>query len=360
MKPTPPAAAGDMARLVTAALAVTATYGYFLLFAEFAFLKHARLVSGDSADLRGVMAALGAGGIAGSLATLWRFRPEAWAVRLAGSYAACAVLAAIAPFATGATLITVAAGIGLALGWNTVTLASGLRAMLPVGQLGLGIGLGTGTAYALCNVPVIFTAGATVQAGISAGLMAVAAVGLRGADPEWSKPASASLLVTWRWVGVFFSLVWLDSAAFYIIQQTPVLPGSSWSTAAGLWGNAVVHFAAALFAGRLLDRGCLRSLTLAAWTVLAGACLAFGSASPVPAAGLLYAGSVSAYSAALVFFAARDGRPRIAAAVFAVAGWLGSALGIGIAQDLPRVPSLLVVASALGMGLALWPGRRRT
>jgi len=341
-------------------MAVAATYGYFLLFAEFAFLKHARLVSGNSSGLRGVMTALGVGGIAGSMAALWRFRPEAVVARLVGSYAACAVLAALAPFATGAGLIVAGAAIGLALGWNTVTLASGLRALLPAGQLGLGIGLGTGVAYALCNVPPIFTAGVAAQAGIGAGLMAVAAVSLRLARPDWTTPAAASVPGAWRWVGVFLALVWLDSAAFYIIQQTPALRGPSWAAATGLWGNVAVHLTAALLAGWLLDRGWLRGVTLAAWLALAAACLAFGSASPAPAAGLLYAGSVSVYSTALVFFAARDGRPRTAAAVFAIAGWMGSALGIGIAQGLDRVPGQFVLLSASGLGLVLWPERRRT
>jgi cytochrome c oxidase cbb3-type subunit 2 len=52
----------------------------------------------------------------------------------------------------------------------------------------------------------------------------------------------------------------------------------------------------------------------------------------------LYAAGVSVYSAALVFYPARSGRPGLAALVFAVAGWTGSALGISMAQDLNRLP----------------------
>ncbi|MNC91199.1 hypothetical protein D3C83_74080 [compost metagenome] len=51
-----------------------------------------------------------------------------------------------------------------------------------------------------------------------------------------------------------------------------------------------------------------------------------------------YAAGVSLYSTALVFYPARSGRPGLAALVFAVAGWIGSALGIGMAQHHDRIP----------------------
>lgn len=342
-----------------AAWAVAATYGYFLLFAEFAFLRHARTALGDGGNLRLVMAALGVGGVAGSVMALRGFRPDNFVARLKWSYAACAGVAVLAPLATGlGPILLIAAGIGLTLGWNTVTLASGLRALLPPGRLGWGIGLGTGTAYAFCNVPAVFTATLPVQAGISAGLVAVAAVALHRARPVWNAPAACPTPVVWRWVGVFLALVWLDSAAFYIIQQTPELHGATWAGAVRLWGNALVHLGAALVAGALLDRGHLRGAAGAAWLALAVACLALGAATPWPATGLLYAAGVSLYSTALVYFAARDGRPWVAAAVFAVAGWVGSALGIGMAQDLQGVPGVFVLASGIGLMCALGSGWR--
>ena len=44
-----------------------------------------------------------------------------------------------------------------------------------------------------------------------------------------------------------------------------------------------------------------------------------------------YTAGVSCYSTALVYYVARSGRVGVAALVYAVAGWAGSALGIGMA-----------------------------
>ncbi|AOS46391.1 Cytochrome C oxidase, mono-heme subunit/FixO [Lacunisphaera limnophila] len=351
--------AGGRGPLWRGVVAVAATYGYFLLFAEFAFLALARAGLPGEPAVRVVMGALGAGGVAGSALALWRFGPEHFRRRLVGSYLACAVAAAFAPFATGqAGLALVAAGIGLALGWNTVTLASGLRALLPAGRLGLGAGLGTGLAYAACNVPVLFLASAQVQTWAVVVLAVLAALVVAGVRPVWTAPAPA--VGRWpvaRWVGAFLALVWLDSAAFYIIQQTPGLRGATWGEG-HLWANALMHLGAAVAAGALLDRGALRGLVGVAWLALAVACLALGSATPWSPARFFYTGGVSLYSAALVYFAARDGRPAIAAAVFAIAGWVGSALGIGMAQDLHGIPWPFVLASGAGLLLCLWPRRR--
>jgi mono/diheme cytochrome c family protein len=49
---------------------------------------------------------------------------------------------------------------------------------------------------------------------------------------------------------------------------------------------------------------------------------------------------------ALVYAPARSGRPSAAALVYAVAGWGGSALGIGMAQDLHAVPDWFAIAAA--------------
>lgn len=337
--------------------AVAATYGYFLLFAEFAFLELARVGLPGEPALRIVMGALGAGGIAGSVAATWRFTPGNFVQRLVWSYAACAGVAALAPFAAGTGMVaSVAAGIGLALGWNTVTLAAGLRTLLPAGRLGLGVGLGTGAAYAFCNVPAVFTAPAHVQTWISVAIVGLAALVLRRAAPEGREPATfAGRIVVARWVAVFLALVWLDSAAFYVIQNTPGLRMATWTGAGHLWTNAGVHLGAALAAGWLLDRGRVRGIVGVAWLGLAAACLGLGAVVPVPGASQFYAAGVSLYSAALVFFAAREGRPWIAAVVFAIAGWVGSALGIGMAQDLHGIPWLFVLASGVGLAIAIAP-----
>lgn len=340
-----------------AAIAVAMTYGYFLLFAEFAFLKHVRAVTGEGGDLRIVMACLAGGGLTGSLLA-WRcFRVERWAVSLAASYVACAVAAAVAPWASGVVaLAMVATGTGLALGWNTVTLAGGLRGLVPA-RLGWASGLGTGLAYAFCNIPAVFLAGATAQALASAAIACVGAVAVWRSTPGDLPPPPSADARAWPWVLIFLALVWLDSAAFLVIQQTPDLRRETWSGSVQLWGNAAIHFVAAAGAGALLDRGWLRPIAGAAWLALALACLSLVADGSNLATGMTYAAGVSLYSTALVFFAARDRRPGVAAAVFAVAGWIGSGLGIVMAQNLHGVPAWFVAVSGAAVAVALrpWP-----
>lgn len=316
--------------------AVAATYAYFLLFAEFAFLERVRAVAGEAA-VQPIMATLGTGGIVGSFAALRRFAPEKFVSRLRRSYAACALAAVLAALAPGqGTLLLAAAAIGLALGWNTVTLASGLRSLVPLARLGWCAGVGTGVAYALCNVPAVFTAAPALQAWICAGVAATASMALGAAKPVWPANAPAHHAV-WRWVLIFLALVAFDSAAFYVIQHTPALREATWTGAGNLWGLALVHLIVAFGAGRLLDRGGLRVVVGLAAALLVTASLGLG-AMRLPGLGLVYAAGVSFYSAALVYFAARDGRPQVAALVFALAGWVGSAVGIALAQGLSAGP----------------------
>lgn len=331
---------------------VAATYVYFLLFAEFAFLELARSVTGDGAGLRLVMGALGVGGVVGSLFAAKFFKREDWGARLGGCLLWCAVAACMALVASrfGVTgLAVTAAGIGLSLGGATVTLAAGLRPVVGRRRLGLAAGLGTGTAYAWCNLPFVFSASADLQTA-----WAIAA-SLGGAALAWpmnafedSKPETKGM---GGWTVVFVALVWLDSAAFYIIQHTEALKAATWSGVWTLGGNATMHFAAALLAGWLLDRGRAAWVAVAAAGLLAAACHWITSAG----AEIFYVAGVSLYSAALVYAPASTGRPAAAALVFAVAGWGGSALGIGMAQDLHGVPDWFALAAlaAVAAGL-LW------
>jgi len=64
-----------------------------------------------------------------------------------------------------------------------------------------------------------------------------------------------------------------------------------------------------------------------------------------------YTAGVSCYSTALVYYVARSRRVGVAALVYAVAGWAGSALGIGMAAAWGAVPGwILVTACALIFG----------
>lgn len=60
----------------------------------------------------------------------------------------------------------------------------------------------------------------------------------------------------------------------------------------------------------------------------------------------LYRGSVDLLDA-LVFYPARSGRPGLAALVYAVAGWGGSGLGIGLAEGREELPAALIIVAGM-------------
>lgn len=338
--------------LIAAVVAIAATYFYFLIFAEFAFIELIRPIAGTNTRLRLYMTLLGFGGIAGSVLAAWRFRLDRFQRQLAMAFRACGAAAAFVLLARGEFML-MASGltVGLALGWLTVTLCAGLRSMVGTGQLGLVAGLGTGLAYAACNLPWVFNASPyaqTVMAAVIAGFGAISSSWLVPQEPSvspWPEYRPAGLAA---WVAILLALVWMDSAAFYIIQHTPELRAGTWGTTGSLLGNAGAHLAAAVAAGLALDRGWAGRVVVAGYALLAGACLMLaGGGTGVLRAETLYTAGVSLYSVALLYVPARSGRVGTAALVFAVAGWVGSALGIGMAQDLARVPPAFVVVAGL-------------
>jgi len=163
------------------------------------------------------------------------------------------------------------------------------------------------------------------------------------------------------------ALVWLDAAAFEVIQETVGLKGQTWGAGAKLWQLGGTHLVAALVAGYAIDRGCFRSLLLGALGLFAAAFSMLGEAGAArhatDLAGPLYAAGISLYSTALVAYPGslaerpdRVARRWRAAMLFGVAGWLGSALGIGMAQQLHHIPRVFLLASGAtllgGWGLA--------
>ena len=165
---------------------------------------------------------------------------------------------------------------------------------------------------------------------------------------------------------MLLALVWLDSAAFYILQNTPTLNRFGWSGASLQWQNAGIHLTAALLAGWLIDRGGLSRLPLTAFVCLGGAAICVSNAheSAASLTHWLYAAGVSLYSVALVCAPAAEcnhdlRRAAVRAAVlFSVAGWFGSALGIGMAQDLHAIPGWFIASAATILGIASLPRRR--
>jgi cytochrome c oxidase cbb3-type subunit 2 len=251
--------------------------------------------------------------------------------------------------------------IGASLAVLTVTMASELRTWLGKSNTLLKIGLGTGMGYWLSNLPPVFTASASVQAMLSGAVCLVALFftpNVESHDETLDTGRSAPLFLP---LAIFFALVWLDSAAFYIIQHSAQLKAGTWQGDAHLWVNGALHLLAALVSGWLLARFRSYWTLCAAFLLLAVACVLLQASNLTATASIFYPCGVSLYSVALVAFpsvlskaGSAAARARIAGWIYAIAGWIGSGLGIGMAEHLHQVPLGFVAAAG-----AAWrvPGR---
>lgn len=340
--------------------AVAATYFFFLIFAEFAFLELSEGHAGTAGGTRVVLAALGLSGISGAAAAgigLRTWSADKWLRRAFRGCAAGAILALVAtnlPVMLASAIVS-----GASLGALTVTLAARLRHATGDTHLGRCIGAGTGAAYGLCNLPWIFHASPAAQTALAAAAVLAASFlppgRAAGEVPAEPRPLRRTELA--RWIAVLLALVWLDSASFYIVQHTDSLRATTWSESATLVGNAAVHLVAALAAGFALDRQHRAAVLTLAWASLALAAVTLnGTLREAIPAHWLYTAGVSCYSVVLVEVPARSGAPRVGALVFGIAGWAGSALGIGMAQDLASIPlAFIAVATALAALALGWP-----
>ena len=346
---------------------IAISYIYFLIFAQFGFLK--RLAdSGIAGDqLKIIMGAMAVGGIATSLlGATWegRWRPVR---RLQTGFLGCAVGAVLTilplNLLTGASVSLL---IGAALGLLTVTLVTHLNLWIGTVRPLLKIGLGVGLAYFICNYPKLFEATPTAMAMVSAALCLIG-IGLAAriraeSSANTSRSRGGNLSPFWLVLGCFTALVWLDSAAFFIIQNSPALKSGTWEGTRRLWQNGGVHLLAALGSGVLLNRRGLSTTLSAAFVFLAIACWLLIEPERAPLAAIFYPLGVSLYSVALVAYPAYLAgtasvldRSRIAGRLYAVAGWLGSGLGIGMAENLHRIPPAFVLgASLLFFSTSLW------
>jgi len=349
-------------------VAITAGFVCFLLFTRLAFLDLAAAVTGGADRVQLFAAVLGAGGIAGSLLAARRFDLGQYSQTLGNSFRACGVAAALAFVAqTWWVFLLTAAAVGLSLGWLAVTLAVGLRTILGTARLGRYIGVAIGVAYALCSLPWIFEASPLAQllfAGAAAVIGALAAPWLWPRTASRSSSPDYSPRIGLLWVAIFLALVWLNTATFQVIEQTPALKAGGWSGVGKLGGNSLVYLVTAMLAGRALDRGWLARLQWVAFALLAGAVVCLDEKWRVfLLAQVGYTAGVSVYSTALLYYTARSGRPLLVGLLFAVACWGGSALGPGMVQGLAQVPYAFVVAAgavvAVALGLRAW-WRRRT
>lgn len=361
-------------RYLPGILAVAATYAFFLLFAQFAFLDILRLRLGGEREVEGALAAMGFSGLAASLGAARLLRRVAARRLLASGFAACAASTLVALAAYGRPALTAAAvAIGVSTAAVTVALAVNLRCLVPGRRFGVTVGTGTGLAYLFCNLPAVFEGSPAFQGALAAGVCLVglgAALAARESPRETvpERPALArSDFFGWGFASVvvsFLALIWLDSAAFAVIQESIALKAQTWGEGGQKLVQGGVHFAAAVAAGWLIDRGLFRSLLLATFGLFAASFLLLGGQLEgfLTLAGPLYALGISLYSVALVAYPSYRGdepglvpRSWRAAVVFGVAGWLGSALGVGMAQSLHRIPNLFlaVVGALLLVGWAL-------
>ena len=340
---------------------IAVTYVYFLIFAQFAFLHRLDALGIAGAHLKTVMAAMAIGGILLSLLTP-RFKGLSSPVRrlqLAFTVTAAAAFLTIAPL-TLSSSVAVSFFIGAGLGLLTVTLVSHLRHWIGDRNALLKVGLGTGIGYFLCNLPMLFTATPQIQSA-NAGGLCLLGIGLAGFTidiPPEPQPARSSLPTAIPFalvVASFSALIWLDSAAFFIIQNTTALKAGTWQGTAHLWANGLLHLTAAVFSAWLLRRRELPVVLAVAVAALAFACLLLLDPARAVTASAFYPIGVSLYSVALVAYpsllspaATSAERARQAGWIYAIGGWVGSALGIGMGQNLGHVPPAFVfVATAV-------------
>ena len=351
---------------------IAVTYVYFLIFAQLGFLKRLLECGVTGNGLKAVMGAMAAGGILASL-TMFRLEGRVTPVRrMRFAFALCAAGALLTlPPLDLVGGMALAALIGLGLGCLTVTLVTHLHLWIGSRRALLKMGVAVGFAYLVCNDPGLFQA-STAFVAVFSGVICVVGILLAGLTTnddvaELVKPEPGTAPYFLPVLIGFTALIWLDSAAFYIIQNTPSLKAGTWEGSHRLWQNGGVHVIAAVVGALVLGRWGLTVTLGVAFGLLGAACLLLGWADGAVAASVAYPAGVSVYSVALVAYpaylagmhAARD-RAWRAGWLYAVAGWLGSGLGIIVATDLQRIPPMIVVGAALVFFVSLvWMRVRR-
>ena len=333
-------------------LLIASGYSFFLIYAQFGFIDliAQRGFSGSSAQtLMGVMALAGIGT---SMIMAFAQNKFVHGLRmglvLGGLATALSLCSKSFPLMLASALV-----LGMGVAMSTVTLASQLNRWVKPQRLGREAGWGTGMAYVFCNIPVVFNASPVSKGLIAIGLALVFLALTRNLCPLQISlqrnvtaesprgPSNALTLLL-----VITVLVWMDSSMFYYIQHTPALKAKSWGGSLQLYCQGGFHFAGALLAGIMLDKGNWRWTGLITWGLFL---LGFTLLQLAPGAHIfnagLYAIGISLYSTHLV--ALPGYRHRLlwqgheglkAGLLYGIAGWLGSTLGIGMATDLNRVP----------------------
>jgi len=344
---------------------IAITYVYFLIFAQFSFLTRLANLGVAGAHLKAVMAAMAIGGILCSLLTprISRWPSPGLRLRAGFTLSGAAAFLSLLPLNLAGG-IAVSFLIGAGLGVLTVTLVTHLRQWTGSRNPLLMVGIGTGTGYLICNLPGFFNSSAELQA-TGAGLMCLAGIGISmlPSPPQHLEVMDApSQPIHWfvAAIACFAALVWLDSAAFFIIQNSPSLKAGTWQGSAHLWANGMLHLAAALAGAWLLGKRGLWLVLSLSFLALGAACLLLLNPTQVVLASLFYPIGVSMYSVALVAYpsllapaSSVTERGKQAGWIYAIGGWIGSAMGIGMAQNLGHVPPGFVLGAGV---VVLAPG----
>lgn len=336
---------------------VAGVYFYFLIFAQFSFLEVLAGREFEASSLKLVMGAMAAGGIIGSVLVLPLRMMFSWSAIMRVAAVCSTVMPLLAVAGSSAFGVVsyagIAVGIGLGLGVLTVLLAANLAKIMD--HVYLGAGLGTGLAYLLSNLPWVFQSSPEMQCYISSGaIFFIALLPLKAEAVDQTEIEGEPWGFRMFSVGVvwFTMLVWLDSAAFYIIQHNFEIKQGIWGETY-LWRNGVIHLLVAVLSGWLLLRGKIVLVLGSAFALLGVAGLMASVEGLRSVAGCLYPAGVSLYSVALILYPAvwlgQKGATLRAVVLFAVAGWVGSAMGIGMAQDLDGVPGAFVIIAGVAM-----------
>ena len=338
---------------------IAVTYVYFLIFAQFAFIHRLDMLGIAGEHLKSVMAAMAIGGILLSLLAprITLLPSPVRRLQIAFCLAGTAAFITMAPIGLPAA-IAVSLLIGAGLGLLTVTLVTHLRQWTGDRNALVKVGLGTGIGYFLCNIPSLFTAAPQIQAA-AAGLLCLLGIVLanfgveRASQPRPDEARPTEKIPFAFVVASFTALIWLDSAAFFIIQNTPELKAGTWQGAAHLWANGLIHLGSALLSAFLLQRRGLSVVLASAVGAIAFACLLLLDPGRAIPASVFYPTGVSLYSVALVAYpsllssaTSTAQRARQAGWIYAIAGWIGSALGIGMGRNLGHVPPAFVVVAS--------------
>lgn len=344
------------------------TWFYFLVFAQFALLHKVEAFC-EPLELKWMLGGMTLFGVAGALLAGARCQSRHLPLWMGGSQVLAVVAAVLAGFARNSAALWVPSILtGLSLGVLTVAVVAWLAQQRLGAQTALIVGAGTGLAYLAANVPFVFQSDPQVQSFLAALVCGLGGCALMGTSIGEPRSLGEKCPNVGNWgplalaIAVFGGLVWVDSGAFAWMQSVQSFHDAGWAEDAGLWSIGAVHFLAALGTGYLLSRGA--SVWIACLVALAALLLGY-LMIVVAGWGLpgvwVYMTGVSIYSTALVAYPFLTGGPERAAStaawLFALSGWMASALGIGMVEDLGKMPVLCWILVAMVIGFAVWPVR---